>query len=70
MRLYAGSSGFSYKQWKGPCHPAKLPPAQMLEFYANHLTSVEINNTFYRMPRREMLEGWAAKVPARVSVRD
>ena len=63
MQLYAGSSGFSYKEWKGPFYPAKLPPAEMLEFYAGRLNSVEINNTFYRMPRRELLEGWAAKVP-------
>jgi len=65
MRLYAGSSGFSYKQWKGPFYPEKLPPAQMLEFYAERLTSVEINNTFYRMPSKKLLEGWASKVPDR-----
>lgn len=64
MQLYAGSSGFSYKEWKGSFYPEKLPPAQMLEFYAERLASVEINNTFYRLPRPQMLEGWASKVPA------
>ncbi len=64
MQLYAGSSGFSYKEWKGPFYPEKLPAAKMLEFYAEQLPSVEINNTFYRMPRRELLEGWVGRVPA------
>lgn len=63
MRLYCGTSGFSYKEWKGPFYPEKLPNNQMLEFYATRLPTVEINNTFYRMPRASMLEGWAAKVP-------
>ena len=64
MKLYAGSSGFSYKAWKGPFYPEKLPAAKMLEFYAEQLPTVEINNTFYRMPRAELLQGWADRVPA------
>lgn len=63
VRLYAGSSGFSYKQWKGPFYPEKLPATKMLEFYAEQLPSVEINNTFYRMPRRELLAAWVGRVP-------
>jgi uncharacterized protein YecE (DUF72 family) len=63
-RLLAGSSGFAYKEWKGPFYPADLPDAEMLGWYAQRLPAVEINNTFYRMPRRTMLEGWAAKTPA------
>jgi len=63
MRLRAGTSGFSYKEWKGPFYPEKLPNKDMLRYYAEQLSTVEINNTFYRMPKREMLEGWAAQVP-------
>jgi uncharacterized protein YecE (DUF72 family) len=63
MKLYCGSSGFSFKEWKGPFYPKKLPANDMLAYYAGRLPTVEINNTFYRMPRRSMLEGWAAKVP-------
>lgn len=62
-RLYCGTSGFSFKEWKGPFYPEKLPAKEMLAFYAERLPAVEINNTFYRMPRRAMLEGWAAQVP-------
>jgi len=63
MNLYAGTSGFSYKEWKGHFYPEKIAPDQMLNFYSTNLPAVEINNTFYRLPRREMLEGWAAQVP-------
>jgi uncharacterized protein YecE (DUF72 family) len=64
MRLYCGTSGFSFKEWKGPFYPEKLPAHDMLAFYAERLPTVEINNTFYRMPRADMIEGWAAQVPA------
>jgi uncharacterized protein YecE (DUF72 family) len=63
MRLRAGSSGFSYKAWKGPFYPEKLPNNNMLAYYAERLSTVEINSSFYRMPKREVLEGWAEKVP-------
>jgi uncharacterized protein YecE (DUF72 family) len=63
MKLYCGTSGFSFKEWKGPFYPAKLPAGEMLAFYGARLPTVEINNTFYRMPKRELLEGWAAQVP-------
>lgn len=64
MRLYAGTSGYSYKEWKGHFYPEKIPNDQMLAFYATKLPSVEINNTFYRMPRASMLATWAERVPA------
>ena len=64
MTIRAGASGFSYKAWKGIFYPADLPDAQMLSFYAGELPTVEINNTFYRMPKASVLEGWAAKTPA------
>jgi uncharacterized protein YecE (DUF72 family) len=63
MRLRAGTSGFSYKEWKGPFYPEDLPDGEMLRYYAERLSTVEINNTFYRMPKREVLESWARKVP-------
>ncbi len=61
--LYTGTSGFSYKEWKGPFYPEKLKNDEMLAFYSTQLPSVEINNTFYRMPKTEMLEKWRDTVP-------
>ncbi len=63
MHWYAGTSGYSYKEWKGAFYPADLPNEQMLAYYADRLPAVEINNTFYRMPRASVLETWAAAVP-------
>ena len=64
MRVLAGTSGFSYKEWKGSFYPEDLPAEEMLAYYSARLPAVEINNTFYRMPKPSMLEGWAAQVPA------
>jgi uncharacterized protein YecE (DUF72 family) len=63
MNLYVGTSGYSYKEWKGSFYPDKLPAGEMLRFYAEHFTTVEINNTFYRLPKADVLEGWASQVP-------
>ena len=63
MRLRTGSSGFSYASWKGAFYPEKLPARGMLAYYAARLATVELNNTFYRMPTRSAVEGWAAAVP-------
>ena len=63
MRLRTGTSGFSYKEWKGSFYPEKLPATKMLAYYSRQLSSVEINNTFYRLPRAELLDKWAAQVP-------
>lgn len=63
MKLFAGTSGFSYKEWKGGFYPEGMKDAGMLAFYGERLATVEINNTFYRMPRRELLERWAGQVP-------
>ena len=63
MRIRVGTSGYSYKEWKGSFYPEKLPASEMLRYYAERLDTVEINNTFYRMPSKKMLEGWAAQVP-------
>lgn len=64
MELLAGTSGYSYKEWCGPFYPDKLPASAMLRYYAERLPTVEINNTFYRMPGEAMLTRWAGEVPA------
>lgn len=64
MNLYVGTSGFSYKEWKGTFYPRDLPAKRMLRYYGERFRSVEINNTFYRMPTQTILEAWAAEVPA------
>jgi len=61
--IQAGASGYSFKEWKGTFYPADMKPEGMLPFYAARLPTVEINNTFYRMPKTAMLEAWAAQVP-------
>lgn len=60
--IRTGTSGFSYKEWKGAFYPEDLPAKGMLAYYSERLPAVEINNTFYRMPQRSVLEGWAAQV--------
>jgi uncharacterized protein YecE (DUF72 family) len=64
MQFFVGTSGYSYKEWKGSFYPQKLPQKEMLPYYAEHFSTVEINNTFYRMPQPSLLEAWAAQVPA------
>ena len=64
MNLYAGTSGYSYKEWKGTFYPDDLPANGMLHYYGERFRSVEINNTFYRMPKASVLEAWAQEVPA------
>lgn len=63
MQLIVGTSGYSYKEWKGPFYPEDLPAGEMLRFYGERLNGVEINNTFYRMPKASVLEEWASQVP-------
>ncbi len=62
MDLWVGTSGYSYKEWKGSFYPAKLPDGDMLRTYAERLPAVEINNTFYRLPKATVLESWAEQV--------
>jgi uncharacterized protein YecE (DUF72 family) len=64
MNLYVGTSGYSYKEWKGSFYPEDLPEKEMLHYYGERFQTVEINNTFYRMPKPAVLEGWAQAVPA------
>jgi uncharacterized protein YecE (DUF72 family) len=64
VKLYAGASGYSFKEWNGIFYPEKCKPAEMLPFYSARLPTVEINNTFYRMPAVPMLEEWVKCTPA------
>jgi len=63
MRILVGTSGWAYKEWKGAFYPADLPADEMLRYYAERLPTVEINNSFYRMPKEAVLLEWAAQVP-------
>jgi uncharacterized protein YecE (DUF72 family) len=63
MSLYVGTSGYSYKEWKGSFYPENISAKDMLSYYASRLQAVELNNTFYRLPQPSMLEGWKAQVP-------
>ncbi len=64
MELYVGTSGYSYDEWKGSFYPEDLPAKRMLSYYAERLNAVEINNTFYRLPKESVLEGWGSQVGA------
>ena len=63
MNLFVGTSGYSYKEWKGNFYPEDLPAKEMLSYYAQRLPAVEINNTFYRLPQPTMVENWKEQVP-------
>jgi uncharacterized protein YecE (DUF72 family) len=65
MEILAGTSGYSYKGWLGCFYPEKLPAQEMLRYYAERLPTVEINNTFYRMPAETLVKRWAEEVPRR-----
>jgi len=65
VNLRVGTSGYSYKEWVGNFYPHKHPASQMLRFYGERFGTVEINNTFYRMPTASMLEKWFGEVPER-----
>jgi uncharacterized protein YecE (DUF72 family) len=63
MQILVGTSGYGYKEWKGSFYPKEIKSGDMLRYYAERFRTVEINNTFYRMPKPELLEGWAGQVP-------
>ena len=62
-KLLAGASGYSFKEWKGTFYPDDMKPDGMLAWYSARLPTVEINNTFYQMPKTAMLENWARTTP-------
>lgn len=63
-RVLAGTSGYSFKEWRGTFYPEKFPERQFLPFYAERLPTVELNNTFYRTPTKDAVAGWCANVPS------
>jgi uncharacterized protein YecE (DUF72 family) len=62
-KLLAGASGYAFKEWQGSFYPEKIKSEDMLTWYAQRLPTVEINNTFYRMPKPSVLENWAQATP-------
>jgi uncharacterized protein YecE (DUF72 family) len=63
MKIYIGTSGYGYREWKGKFYPEKISPKEMLRFYSESLNSVEISTTFYHMPTEGVLVSWAEQVP-------
>ncbi|MBI5586482.1 MAG: DUF72 domain-containing protein [Deltaproteobacteria bacterium] len=63
MKIYCGTSGYGYPEWKGNFYPAKISPKEMLRFYGERLPTVEINNTFYHLPTGGVLTSWSEQVP-------
>jgi len=64
MKVLTGTSGYAFKEWKGRFYPADLPAGGMLRYYAERFPTVEINNTFYRMPKESVVADWAEQAPA------
>jgi uncharacterized protein YecE (DUF72 family) len=62
-RYCIGTSGWHYDDWRGRFYPEKLPKTQWLEFYTRHFTTLEINNTFYRLPKESVFEKWYESSP-------
>jgi uncharacterized protein YecE (DUF72 family) len=62
-RLRVGTSGFAYPAWAPRFYPAGLPPSRFLAHYAGRLTTVELNNTFYRSPTPAATAAWLAATP-------
>ncbi len=63
MKILTGTSGYGYKEWKGTFYPEKISADKMLGFYSSKFSTVEINNTFYRMPNADVVQSWADHVP-------
>jgi uncharacterized protein YecE (DUF72 family) len=63
-RVFVGTSGYQYPEWRGTFYPEKFSTDKMLPYYAERFPTVEINYTFYRMPNEKLLAGWAAATPA------
>jgi uncharacterized protein YecE (DUF72 family) len=63
MKLWIGTSGFQYSEWKGNFYPEDLPTAKMLPFYAERFATTEINYTFHRIPAQKTIENWKTQTP-------
>ena len=60
---YTGTSGWHYDHWRHRFYPGELPKARWLEFYAGHFSTVELNNSFYRLPSEEAFANWRDSLP-------
>jgi uncharacterized protein YecE (DUF72 family) len=63
MNVHIGTSGFHYKHWRGPFYPEKLPVSGWLDYYSQHFDTLELNNTFYQLPRENGLANWRDSTP-------
>src|ERR1043165_2980471 len=63
MKLHVGTSGFGYKEWKGKFFPKDIKPAEMLRFYSGRFNAVEINNSFYSLPKSSTVKSWLKEAP-------
>src|SRR4029450_9174784 len=68
-RFLVGTSGDNYPEWKGVFYPSDLAASKMLPYYAERFPTVEINYTFYRLPKSQTVNGWGAGTPPRLSLR-
>ena len=62
--VHIGTSGWHYPHWRGPFYPDKLPASKMLDFYARHFDTIELNNTFYRLPVPSGVQNWRDSTPS------
>ncbi|MCK4698063.1 MAG: DUF72 domain-containing protein, partial [Dehalococcoidia bacterium] len=62
-KYYIGTSGWVYRHWRGVFYPPKLPQSKWLEFYTGHFSTVELNNSFYRLPSEQAFSNWRATSP-------
>src|SRR5438309_8087595 len=63
MTVHVGTSGWQYQSWRGRFYPKLLKQAEWLEYFAERFQTVEINNTFYRLPERDVFRRWAERTP-------
>src|SRR4051794_41410984 len=63
MTVHVGTSGWQYRDWRGPVYPGGVAQARWLEHYAERFSTVESNNAFYRLPERRIFEAWAGRTP-------
>jgi len=64
-KIFIGTSGYSYAHWIDKFYPKNIPQKRWLEFYAQHFNSVELNVTFYRLPKEAVFEGWYRRTPGK-----
>jgi len=64
QNLWIGTSGWSYKHWAGVFYPAEVKSHRYLEYYTQFFNCVELNASFYRLPKLETVKGWVERTPA------